>query len=296
MHSDVRDFGLTAPASLDAALRQLAAEPGLHTPLAGGTELMVALNTGRLSGRSFISIQHLQELRFLQVEDDDAIHIGAGTTFTDLRQSQAVQAHWPLLAQAASWTGSVANQNRATLGGNVCNASPAADTPPALLVYDAQVSLISVKGTRTLPYREFHLGYKQTALRSDELLHSVVVPRPSADWISYLRKVGTRQAQAISKVALGCGARLGGECIVEVRLAAAALGDRPLRLGGTEEALLGASVKPGDIEATVRLARAALAREAKPIDDIRSTALYRAAVAGNLLEEFLSGLVNKDAS
>lgn len=293
MHSDVRAFAFTAPASLEAALQQLAAEPGLHTPLAGGTELMVALNTGRLATRSFVSIQQLRELRFLRSEED-AIHIGAATTFTDLRRSQSVQAGWPLLAQAASWTGSVANQNRATVGGNLCNASPAADTPPALLVYDAQAVLISVNGTRTIPYCEFHLGYKKTALRPEELLHSIVVPRPSAAWHTYLRKVGTRQAQAISKTALACGARLEQGRIIAVRLGAASLGDRPLRLYATEKALLGTSVEADQMEGTVQVARAALAQEAKPIDDIRSTARYRAAVAGNLLEEFLRSLPEMD--
>ena len=295
MHSDARAFALTVAPSLNAVLRQLAAEPGRHTPFAGGTELMVALNTGRLAAGSYVSIQHLRELRYLHVRDD-ALHLGAGTTFTDLRRSQDVQAGWPLLAQAASWTGSVANQNRATIGGNVCNASPAADTPPMLLVFDAQVVLISVQGSRVLPYREFHLGYKRTALRPDELLQGIVVPKPSAEWHFYLRKVGTRQAQAISKTALACGARLERLRIMEIRLGAASLGDRPLRLCATEEALLGASVEANAIDTTVRLARAALAREAKPIDDIRSTAQYRAAVAGNLLEEFLRGLANVEAA
>lgn len=289
MHSDVRAFGLTAPGSLQAVLQQLAAEPGLHTPLAGGTELMVALNTGRLRAGSFVSLQGLRELRFVRVENDQ-LHLGAGTTFADLRRSASVQADWPLLAQAASWTGSVANQNRATLGGNVCNASPAADSPPALLVYDAQVVLISTAGMRTVPYRDFHLAYKRTALRPDELLHSLVVPRPSEGWSFYLRKVGTRQAQAISKTALSCGARVQDQRIVEVRVAAASLADRPIRLLATEEALLGASVEAHKLDMTVRRARAALVDEAKPIDDIRSTAHYRATVAANLLEEFLRSL------
>ena len=290
MHSDVRDFELTAPASLDDALHRLAAEPGRHTPLAGGTELMVALNTGRLAARSFLSIQHLRELRFLRVEPE-AIHIGAGSTFTDLRRSQAIQTDLPLLAQAASWTGSVANQNRGTLGGNLCNASPAADAPPALLVYDAAVKLVSATGTRTLPYRDFHIGYKQTQLQPQELLHSVIIPRQYSSWKQSIRKVGTRNAQAISKTALAAAARLEGETIAEIRVAAASLADRPLRLTATEDALHGASINPVHIDETFRLVRAALAREARPIDDIRSTARYRTTVAANLLEEFLRALV-----
>ena len=289
MHSDVREFALHAASSLEAVLELLAAEPGRHSLLAGGTELMVALNTGRLETRSLVSIQHLQTLRFIRAEED-AIHIGAGTTFTDLRRSNEIGKGLSLLSQAASWTGSIANQNRGTLGGNLCNSSPAADTPPALLVYDAAVVLMSKRGSRMLPYREFHLGYKKTALQKDELLHSVVVPRPSSDWQHYIRKVGTRQAQAISKVALAGAAQMQGERIAEIRLAAASLADRPLRLKHTEEALRGVSLHAQEIEETVRLGRLALLAEAAPIDDIRSTALYRETVAANLLEEFVRSL------
>jgi len=176
MRSDVTQFDLSAPPSLDAVLAQLAAEPGKHTPIAGGTELMVALNTGRLTQHSLVSIHHLKELRFIRAEKD-AIHIGSGATFTDIRNDTEIAAYLPLLIQSASWTGTIANQNRATLGGNICNASPAADTPPALLAYGATITLISAAGKRTLPYIDFHLSYKKTVLRPNELVHSVTVPR-----------------------------------------------------------------------------------------------------------------------
>ena len=290
MHSDPTQFELSVAHSLESVLLQLAEAPGQHTLLAGGTELMVAFNTGRLSTRSLLSIQHLRELRFLRI-DADAIHIGAGSTFTDIRQHDLLAQEFPLLAQAASWTGSIANQNRGTLGGNLCNASPAADTPPALLAYDAAVTLLSAAGERTIPYRDFHLGYKKTALRPEELLYSVTVPRGlRGGWQQYIRKVGTRNAQAISKTALAGVARLEDTRIAEIRLGAASLADRPLRLCATEQALAGSSLLPADIDTTIRLARAALAREAKPIDDIRSTARYRVMVAANLLEEFLRQL------
>ena len=285
MRSDAALFSLEAPATLDAALAQLAAEPGRHTPIAGGTELMVALGVGRLAQRSLLSIQHLKELRFIRVEDD-TIHIGAGTTFTDIRRDKTIAEDLPLLIQSASWTGSVANQNRGTLGGNICNASPAADTPPALLAYGATVTLISTSGERTIPYSDFHLGYKKTALRPDELLHTITVPRDFADYRHYIRKVGTRNAQAISKVALAAVARMDSDIIADIRIGAASLADRPVRCSAAEAALLGRRID----EATIRAARAALASEAKPIDDIRSTAKYRAAVAENLLEEFLRSL------
>lgn len=287
MRSNVLDYNLIAPPTLDAALALLS--EGAHTPIAGGTELMVALNTGRLQQRSLLSIQHLQELRFIHV-DDTAIHIGAGSTFTDIRNHPEIARDLPLLIQSASWTGTIANQNRATLGGNLCNASPAADTPPALLCYSASVTLVSSTGSRTLPYPDFHLSYKSTALRPDELLHSVTVPRPPANARQSIRKVGTRNALAISKVALAGLAVVEDSRLRHIRLGAASLADRPLRLVATEAALQGHSLAPAHLDATLRWARAALAAEIHPIDDIRSTAAYRAAVAGNLLEEFLRWL------
>jgi CO/xanthine dehydrogenase FAD-binding subunit len=252
---------------------------------------MVALGVGRLGAKSLLSIHHLRELRFIRVEDD-AIHIGAGTTFTDIRRNEVIAHDLPLLVKSASWTGSVANQNRGTLGGNICNASPAADTPPALLAYGATVSLVSTAGTRTLPYTEFHLGYKRTVLRPDELLHTISVPRTFTGWNHHIRKVGTRNAQAISKTAVACVARIDGATIAEIRVGAASLADKPMRCYLTEAALIGASIKPEDLETTVRAGRAALASEAKPIDDIRSTARYRSIVAANLLEEFVRSLAN----
>jgi CO/xanthine dehydrogenase FAD-binding subunit len=287
MHSDPTQFALTAPPTLDAVLHQLA--QGHHTPIAGGTELMVALAAGRLTQTSLLSINHLPELRFIHIEDT-TIHIGANTTFTDIRRNPTIAQALPLLIQSASWTGSIANQNRATLGGNICNASPAADTPPALLVYNATVTLVSSTSTRTIPYADFHLSYKRTALRPDELLHSITLPRAFPDHHHYLRKVGTRNAQAISKIALAAVALINNNEIQDLRLAAASLTDRPTRLYATEAALQNASLAPAHFNATLQAARAALATESHPIDDIRSTAAYRSAVAANLLEQFLRSL------
>ncbi len=282
MRSNAADFDLIAPATLDAVLQSMADEQRL--PFAGGTELMVALCAGRLAQRKFVSLQNLRELRFVDASDADTLRIGAGTTFTDLRRSDVVAREFPLIAQTASWTGSIANQNRGTLGGNIANASPAADTPPALLVYDAELELISSRGTRVLPYRDFHLGYKRTALAIDELILAVRLPRRFADHRQTVRKVGARNAQAISKVALACAAKVQDGMFAEVALAAASLLDRPSRLYGTEAALRGRHV---DDPAALRDASHALARKTLPIDDIRSTASYRTRVAQNLLEDFV---------
>src|SRR5207249_9957032 len=141
------------------------------------------------------------ELRQVEVVPD-RISIGAVCTYTLLRQHEIVSRECSLLATAASWTGGIANQNRGTLGGNIANASPAADSLPALLVYDAVLRLISVRGERRVPYRTFHTGYKQTILAADELILNISLPRRFSKYFSHARKVGARNAQAISKVCL----------------------------------------------------------------------------------------------
>jgi CO/xanthine dehydrogenase FAD-binding subunit len=285
MRSNVAQYDFIAPTTLDAVLEILASSSESYTPIAGGTELMVALGAGHLQSRKFISLWNLEELRFIE-EATDAIVIGAGSTFTDIRNHPAIAKHLPLLVQAASWTGSIANQNRATIGGNIVNASPAADTPPALLVYDATLTLVSSRGERTVPYRDFHLSYKKNDLAPNELLQSITILSNFESYKTYIRKIGTRNAQAISKVALAAIARTSNNVIEDIRIAAASLREIPTRLHATELALLNKRLS----SETIAQARAALLGEARPIDDIRSTAKYRATIGANLLEEFLGTL------
>jgi CO/xanthine dehydrogenase FAD-binding subunit len=285
MRSNVTQYDLIAPNSLDAVLQILADSPDHYTPIAGGTELMVALGAGRLQTKKLVSLWNLDELRFIEVTPD-AVVIGAGSTFTDIRKHPIIAKEFSILSEAASWTGSIANQNRGTLGGNIVNASPAADSPPALLAYDAELTLVSTRGPRTLPYNDFHLAYKETALEPDELLHSITILRNYSDYKSYIRKVGPRNAQAISKVAIAALARMNNGHIDDIRIGAASLREYPARMGATERSLVGKAVTQESIAA----ARAAILAEVRPIDDIRSTAKYRAAVAANLLEEFLLSL------
>jgi CO/xanthine dehydrogenase FAD-binding subunit len=282
MRGDPEAHELIAPGSLAAVLELLAAAPGEWTPIAGGTELMVAHAAGRLGVDKLVSLWGIPDLRFIETKED-SIAIGAGTTFRDLRAHAGLGADLPLLAKAASWIGAIANQARATLGGNLVNGSPAADSSPALLVYDAEVELISLRGTRRVAYSEFHTGYKENVLTADELLFAVHLPRRFVQHRQYLRKVGTRRAMAISKVALAGTALVSDGMINEIRLAAASLAPFPARLYRSEAALLGQRITPDLIQS----ARNALLAEAKPIDDIRSTVEYRRRVGANLLEEFL---------
>jgi CO/xanthine dehydrogenase FAD-binding subunit len=283
MRGNAEAHELIAPGSMDAVLHRLAEEPGVWTPIAGGTELMVAHAAGRLTAKKLLSLWGIRELRFVQ-EKPDSIAIGACATFRDLRVHRAIAQDWPLLAQAASWIGSIANQSRATIAGNLVNGSPAADSSPALLAYDAEIELVSIRGARRIPYAQFHTGYKRNQLAPDELVFAVHIPRRFAKHRQYLRKVGTRRAMAISKIALGGTALVEDGAVREIRVAAASLAAFPTRLYRTEDAVCGRAITAE----TMQAARRALLDEAAPIDDIRSTAEYRNAVAANLLEEFLN--------
>ncbi len=177
-------------------------------PIAGGTEVMVQYGAGRLGARKLVSLWGLPELRRIERTEQELI-IGAGCTYSDLRNHPVVAQEFPLLARAASWTGSIANQNRGTLGGNIVNASPAADSLPALLVYEAELLLISARGPRRVPYGDFHTGYKKTRLAPDEIISGIALQPRFAAYHAYSRKVGTRNAQAIAKLCLaGLGTSL----------------------------------------------------------------------------------------
>jgi CO/xanthine dehydrogenase FAD-binding subunit len=291
MRGNAEAHELIAPGSLPAVLDLLTSAPGEWTPIAGGTELMVAFASGRLGARKLVNLWGIPDLRFISTTADSVV-IGACTTFLDLRAHNRLAAEFPLIAKSSSWIGSLANQSRATLGGNLVNGSPAADSSPALLVYDAEIEMISKRGSRRVPYCEFHTGYKRSVLDADELLYAIHLPRRFAHHRLYLRKVGTRRAMAISKVAMAGTALLRGNTVNEIRLAAASLAPFPTRLYQTEAALLD---KPITKE-TIQAARHALLAEAQPIDDIRSTAEYRKRVGANLLEEFLLELSAEGAS
>lgn len=282
-------YELRTPASLDEALRLLASAPGEWKPFAGGTDLMVLMEAGKLEHRKFFNIWQLEELRGIE-ETPSHITLGALTTYTDLQSNQTMQREFPMLCRAASETGAVAIQNRGTLGGNIANASPAADSPPALLVYNAELELISARGARLLPYEGFHTGYKRMLIERDELISRIRLPRveDGESWKHYYRKVGTRKAQAISKICFAALARTGGEEIQEVRIALGSVAPTVASCQETSAMLRGRKVD----QETIRAAQDALRKEIAPIDDLRSTADYRLQVSLNLLEDFLLSLLN----
>jgi CO/xanthine dehydrogenase FAD-binding subunit len=281
----IPDYQLTTPASLADVLALLKSEPGVWKPFAGGTDLMVLLEAGKLAHRNYVNIWGLNELRGIEVNDTH-VTLGALTTYTEIQADSVLRSEFPMLCQAASETGGLAIQNRGTLGGNIINASPAADSPPALLAYDAEIELVSTRGSRWLPYHGFHTGYKQMHFDADELLARIRMPRNTDGLTHYYRKVGTRKAQAISKVCFAATARTEPTGIDDVRIVVGSVAPIVVRCVQTENALRGR--KP-DAD-TIRSADASLLHEISPIDDVRSTAKYRLQVARNLLADFLSKL------
>lgn len=283
----VPDYQLTTPASLADALALLKAEPGVWKPFAGGTDLMVLLEAGKLAHRNYINIWGLKELRGIEATDTH-VTVGALTTYTEVQADSILRREFPMLCQAASETGGLAIQNRGTLGGNIANASPAADTPPALLAYDAEIELVSTRGSRWLPYHGFHTGYKEMRIGADELLARIRLPRNTADFTHYYRKVGTRKAQAISKVCFAAVGRVESNRIEDTRIVVGSVAPVVVRCVQAEISLRGQ--QPDD--QTIAAACDNLRREISPIDDIRSTANYRLQVAKHLLTDFLTGLRN----
>ena len=287
MRTRLADYEMVRTASLADALRTMADAPGRWLPFAGGTDLMVLMEAGRLPGRHYLNIWNLGELRGVEVAEDH-VRIGALATYTDLIEHPVLQAEFPLLGAAARETGAIAIQNRGTVGGNIANASPAADLPPALLVYDATLRLASVRGERDVVYDRFHVGYKKMDLAPDELIVAVTVPRGRAHWRQAYRKVGTRRAQAISKTCFAAALEIdaGTARVGDARIAFGSVAPTVVRCRSAEKALAGSLV---DDESITR-AREALTTDITPIDDIRSNANYRRRVSANLLEQFLRGV------
>ena len=286
MRSYLPAFDLRVPATLDEALVLLADPESTWRPFAGGTDLMVLLEAGTLTHTKYVSLWGLQALRGIAASDTEVV-INALTTYSDVLTSEVLSGEFPLLGQAASETGGIATQNRGTVGGNIANASPAADTPPALLAYDASLEIASRRGSRRVPYSSFHTGYKSMDLAPDELIVAVRLPRRQRWTHQRYRKVGTRRAQAISKVCLAGTLAMDGQVVTEVRLAFGSVAPTPIRATGAEEAVRGKRLD----RITIDAARAALVRDIAPIDDMRSTAKYRATVAANVMAEFLQSAV-----
>jgi CO/xanthine dehydrogenase FAD-binding subunit len=273
---------IETPRSLPDAYAILAS--GLHRPIAGGTDVMVQIS-GEIGEppERMIDLWALDELRGIRVEAD-TVTLGALTTYTQIRRSAVCREHVPALVDAAATIGAAQIQNRGTIGGNVANASPAGDTLPVLLATDAEIVAGSARGERTISVADFWVAYRKTALNPDEIVVRIRIPLAAGREVRF-RKIGTRRAQAISKVVMALAWREGprSRAWADVRLALGSVADRPIRAPATEAILAGSS----PTKETADRAAETLAAEIHPIDDVRSTADYRRAVSSRVLHRLI---------
>jgi len=271
---------VVTPTSLDEAFTLLASDA--WRPIAGGTDLMVQI-TGELGPvpERILDLGRLEALSGIEL-DGDTLVIGATTTWTSIRRSALCTVHAPALVEAAATIGAAQIQNRGTIGGNIANASPAGDSLPVLLAMDAEMVVGGSRGERSVPSTDFWPAYRRTALAPDELLLRVRLPIVAGRQVRF-RKVGTRRAQAISKVVMALAWREDGGVWRDVRLALGSVAATPIRASETEQVLEGTAPRRTSADHAAAVLRA----ELQPIDDVRSTAEYRRVVAGRVLHRLL---------
>lgn len=277
---------VVSPRTLDDALKALrdaASSPAGARVLAGGTDLMVEFESGRTSAEHVVDVWALRELRGVS-EEAGGLRLGALTTCSELLRSPLVARHADVLAQAAREVGAAQIQSRATLGGNLGTASPAADLTPVLLALDARVRLVCVRGARELDTAAFLTGYRTTARAPDELIESIWIPARDPRERRAFRKVGTRRAQSISKLVVALALVRASDRIERLRAAAGSLAERTLVLATLARELEG---KPATPEAIERAVRASCAADVRPRDDVRSSGAYRRAVLERVLVRLL---------
>ncbi len=266
----MKEFEYLEPKSMQQALEWLDTYRGRARVLAGGTDLYLRLRKGVFLPDYVIDLKRVPGLDYITPDRGGGAQIGPTTLQDEVARSSVIQQLYPALAESALWVGSIQTRNRATVVGNLCNASPAADTAPALLSYGAQVKIASRQGERTVPLEEFFMGPGKTALQDNELVAEIILPAPEPHTgAAFFRR--TRTAMDIAVV---CGAAVlqlaNGTC-QNARIGLGAVGPTPLRATRAEAALRGQTLTDQVVEEASRLA----SEEARPIDDVRSTAEYR---------------------
>jgi len=274
-----------SPETLADAYRVLAERGRGMRVIAGGTDLMVLMNAHQLDAALFLDIWRVDELRGIS-DEGEHLRMGALTTYTQLTHSPLVERYAPALVAASLTIGAVQIQNRGTLGGNVVNASPAGDSLPVLAAYDAELEIGSARGLRRVAFNTFYTGYRQTVLAADELLIAVRLPKLKAGERDFFCKVGTRRAQAISKIVMATRANVSARVIESISIAVGSVAPTVIRAPQTEALLAGQAITPD----LIKQAQATIVREVSPITDLRSTEHYRRTVTGNVLAKCLRQL------
>ncbi|MEM1947772.1 MAG: FAD binding domain-containing protein [Candidatus Caldarchaeum sp.] len=269
---------VVSPRSLDEALNILSGNSGKVRVLAGGTDLIIQLRKSSIKELTLLNIYSIDELRYIRYEDG-IVKIGALTDFMTISQSPLVHKYAPVLAEAARWIGSVQILNKASIGGNIVNASPAADSLPALYVLDAKLTLASKKGRRHVPIADFYRGYKQLDMNPEELLVEVSFQAMNQRQLGMFFKHGLRQGDAISVVngAVLLEVAPSNRSVVEARIALGAVAPTVVRAKETEAFLRGKKLD----EETIKKASELVISSISPIDDVRGSAAYRTEMCKN---------------
>lgn len=283
------EFELWMPRTLSEALDMLAESSTPVTPVAGGTSLIPDLRSGRQRPAVLMDISRLPELRGIHREDGCLV-VGGGTRIAELLAHPLIAEHGDVLRQAAAVFANPLVRNRATIGGNLADAAPCADTAPPLLVLGGEVALTSRAGTRYVPVEEFIVDVRKTVRRPDELLTAVRWPLPAPHSAAAFYKFGLRRADAIAVLSVAVMLAMGpdGRC-QEARIALGSVAPTPIRASAAEEVLRGEVPSPDLIAEAAQLA----AQAARPIDDIRGTAAYRRRVVGVVTRRLLTSVAEQ---
>jgi carbon-monoxide dehydrogenase medium subunit len=286
----VHRFEYHAPETLDEALALLAEHGDNARVLAGGTVLLKDIREGHIHPPHLINIKRIDELHRLEA-DGEGLHIGALAIVSDVMKLSAVQADFPVLAEAIATMAAVQVRNMATMGGNLCNASPAADTAPPLMILDAEVEIAGPQGRRTMPVGDFFVGPRQSALEKGEILVGVRVPKPPADWSCTFLKMAPRGAMEIAVASVGVGLKRSNGTCEDVKIVMGAVAPTPVHAQDAEAALRGNPLDEATIQEAARLA----AEATQPIDDMRSSAWYRKITIETLTRRALTRLAGEIA-
>lgn len=284
----MRAFAYARPTTIAEALALLNEHGPEARLLCGGTDLVVGLRKGTIRPRLVIDLKRVAELRPEIVEAGSALVVGATAVLTDLIEHARVQRHFPALVEAALVVGSVQIRNRATLAGNICNASPAADTAPALLVYGARVNLAGMDGRRSVAYDDFVTGPRQTLLRRGELVASIELPLPSEPLGAAFARLTRRRGVDLALISLCCSVSRSGV----TRFAYGAVGPRPFLVTDAS----GVLADPAAGEPAKKEILARFIAQASPISDVRASREYRHAMLAVLSRRALRTAIDRLAA
>jgi carbon-monoxide dehydrogenase medium subunit len=288
----LRTFDYSAPETIDEAVSLLKAAGGSARPLAGGTDLVVQMKeraTRFPYPATIVSLDRVSELRGVDFSETDGLRIGAGATMTDVASHPAVRERYAALAEGAGVVGSLQTMNMATIGGNVCNAAPSADTAPPLLVYEAEAVIVGPNGRRTLPITEFFRGPGETDLAPDELLAELRLPVPPSATGAAFKRHTPRKQMDIAVVGVAVAVTLSGDTIERARVALGAVAPTPLRAGAAEAALQGQTAN----DETFAKAAEAAVQDSSPITDLRASAEFRRHLVKVMTARLLAEAANR---